>query len=67
MGERELAMEVLGELPDQFVDYQVMKDSERHRIYLPKEPLGGFSSHNLDANEEEKQQDTSRNNNFNVI
>ena len=62
-----MAMEVLGELPDQFVDYQVMKDSERHKIYLPKEPPGGFSSHNLGTNEEEKQVETSRANNLNMI
>ena len=35
LGERELAQEVLGELPDQFVDYMVMKDNERHKIYTP--------------------------------
>ena len=35
LGQRELASEVLGELPDQFVDYMVMKDNERHKIYEP--------------------------------
>ena len=34
-GERELAMAVLGELPDQFVDYMVMKENEKHKIYQP--------------------------------
>ena len=34
-GERELAMAVLGELPDQFVDYMVMKTNEKHKIYQP--------------------------------
>ena len=29
---------MLGELPDQFVDYMVMKDNERHKVYVPKEP-----------------------------
>ena len=38
LGERELALEVLGELPDQFVDYMVMKDNERNRVYVPKNP-----------------------------
>lgn len=33
LGQRELALEVLGELPDQFVDYMVMKENEKHRIY----------------------------------
>jgi len=37
LGQRELALEVLGELPDQFVDYMVMKENERHRIYKPDE------------------------------
>ena len=36
LGERELAMEVLGELPDQFVDYMVMKDNEKEKIYEPE-------------------------------
>ena len=36
LGERELASEVLGELPDQFVDYMVMKDNERYKVYVPK-------------------------------
>ena len=35
LGERELAMEVLGELPDQFVDYMVMMENEREKIYQP--------------------------------
>ena len=35
-GERELAMAVLGELPDQFVDYMVMKENEREKIYQPE-------------------------------
>ena len=38
LGQRELALEVLGELPDQFVDYMVMKENEKHRIYQPEEP-----------------------------
>ena len=38
LGQRELALEVLGELPDQFVDYMVMKDNEREKVYQPKEP-----------------------------
>ena len=29
---------MLGELPDQFVDYMVMKDNERNKVYVPKEP-----------------------------
>lgn len=42
LGERELALEVLGELPDQFVDYMVMKDNERHKVYTPPgEPTAG--------------------------
>lgn len=40
LGQRELALEVLGELPDQFVDYQVMKENEKHLIYKPTEPPG---------------------------
>mmetsp|Transcript_4187 Transcript_4187/g.5160 ORF Transcript_4187/g.5160 Transcript_4187/m.5160 type:complete len:227 (-) Transcript_4187:243-923(-) len=35
LGQRELALEVLGELPDQFVDYMVMRENERHKIYEP--------------------------------
>ena len=31
-------MAVLGELPDQFVDYMVMKENERDKIYQPQEP-----------------------------
>ena len=30
---RELALEVLGEVPDQFVDYMVMKESEEDYIH----------------------------------
>ena len=37
MGQRELALEVLGELPDQFVDYMVMKENEGHKIYKPSD------------------------------
>ena len=33
-------MAVLGELPDQFVDYMVMKENEREKIYQPQEPRG---------------------------
>ena len=40
LGQRELALEVLGELPDQFVDYIVMKENEKHLIYHPTEPPG---------------------------
>ena len=35
LGRRELGAEVLGELPEQFVDYQVMKDTQRHLVYRP--------------------------------
>ena len=38
LGQRELALEVLGELPDQFVDYMVMLENERHKIWKPQEP-----------------------------
>ena len=38
LGQRELALEVLGELPDQFVDYMVMKENEPHKIYAMHEP-----------------------------
>ena len=31
-------MAVLGELPDQFVDYMVMKKNEREKISQPQEP-----------------------------
>ena len=41
LGQRELALEVLGELPDQFVDYMVMSENERHRIYSPPAKNGG--------------------------
>ena len=37
LGQRELALEVLGEIPDQFVDYMVMKEHESHKIYKPAE------------------------------
>ena len=32
---RELAIEVLGEVPDQFVDYMVMRESKSTKIYDP--------------------------------
>ena len=32
---RELAIEVLGEVPDQFVDYMVMKENKSEKIYDP--------------------------------
>ena len=32
---RELALEVLGEVPDSFVDYMVMKDNEPDQLYKP--------------------------------
>ena len=47
LGQRELALEVLGELPDQFVDYMVMKENEPHKIYRMHEP---------DVEEDEKSQ-----------
>ena len=47
LGQRELALEVLGELPDQFVDYMVMKENEPHKIYRMQEP---------DAEDDEKSQ-----------
>ena len=47
LGQRELALEVLGELPDQFVDYMVMKENEPHKIYAMHEP---------DPDEDEKSQ-----------
>ena len=47
LGQRELALEVLGELPDQFVDYMVMKENEPHKIYRMHEP---------DADDDEKSQ-----------
>ena len=36
LGMRELAIEVLGEVPDQFVDYMVMKDNGDEKIYVPE-------------------------------
>ena len=33
---RELAIEVLGEVPDQFVDYMVKKDKRDKKIYRPE-------------------------------
>ena len=47
LGQRELALSVLGELPDQFVDYMVMKENEPHKIYAMHEP---------DPDEDEKSQ-----------
>ena len=35
LGMRELAIEVLGEVPDQFVDYMVMKENKSEKIYDP--------------------------------
>lgn len=35
LGMRELALEVLGEVPDSFVDYMVMKDNEPDLLYKP--------------------------------
>ena len=37
LGQRELALEVLGEIPDQFVDYMVLKENEKSKIYVPPE------------------------------
>lgn len=51
LGQRELALEVLGELPDQFVDYMVMKENEKHKVYHPTEPHGIATKSN-DENEE---------------
>lgn len=36
LGMRELALEVLGEVPDQFVDYQTMMASTPDLLYNPK-------------------------------
>jgi len=49
-------MEVLGELPDQFVDYQVMKDNERHKIYMPEEPAGGYPTFKIGVREDTVEQ-----------
>lgn len=38
LGMRELALEVLGEVPDQFVDYMVAKDSDKDYLYKGKNP-----------------------------
>jgi hypothetical protein len=35
MGMRELALQVLDELPDQFIDYMIMKDTAPDQIYNP--------------------------------
>ena len=32
---RELAIEVLGEVPDQFVDYMIMMENDSKKIYNP--------------------------------
>ena len=32
---RELAIEVLGEVPDQFVDYMIMMENDSDKIYNP--------------------------------
>lgn len=33
LGMRELAFEVLGEVPDQFIDYQVLREQEPDKLY----------------------------------
>ena len=35
LGMRELAIEVLGEVPDQFVDYMIMMENDSKKIYNP--------------------------------
>ena len=35
LGMRELAIEVLGEVPDQFVDYMIMMENDSEKIYNP--------------------------------
>jgi len=35
LGMRELALEVLGEVPDQFVDYNVMKSVQKDQLFNP--------------------------------
>jgi len=35
LGMRELALEVLGEVPDQFVDYNVMKTVQKDQLFNP--------------------------------
>jgi len=37
LGMRELALEVLGEVPDQFVDYMVMKEVQPKMLYQLQE------------------------------
>ena len=37
---RELALEVLGEVPDQFVDYMVMKSVQPELLFNPGKPSG---------------------------
>ena len=49
LGQRELALEVLGELPDQFVDYMVMKENEPHKIYRMQEPTPEEDNASRDA------------------
>lgn len=41
---RELALEVLGEVPDQFVDYMVMKESEEESLYKGINPQPRYSN-----------------------
>lgn len=36
LGMRELALEVLGEVPDQFVDYMVMKSNQPDELFNPE-------------------------------
>lgn len=36
---RELALEVLGEVPDQFVDYMVLKEVQPELLYHPQKEL----------------------------
>lgn len=69
LGQRELALEVLGELPDQFVDYMVMVENERHKIYSPakkgaKTPDDGVAfplQQDLDRNDSLRVDDDERN------
>ncbi len=66
LGQRELAFEVLGELPDQFVDYQVMKENEKHLIYHPTEPPGINTISNDGKAEEEESKDGNFDNAINI-
>ena len=60
LGMRELAIEVLGEVPDQFVDYMVMKENGDEKIYVPKRDLDADGRSSMMENRRNKSRQSMR-------